>query len=122
MSKKHIFQLFQIVLITVVVLMILFSMMQYSYGSSFDVEDLTGTQQQQTVLRNTGNDIVRVITTIGVIISVIMLIILGIKYMMGSVEEKAEYKKTLLPYTIGAGLVFAASVIAQIVYNLAINL
>ena len=122
MSKKHIFQLFQIVLITVVVLMILFSMMQYSYGSSFDVEDLTGTQQQQTVLKNTGNDIVRVITTIGVIISVIMLIVLGIKYMTGSVEEKAEYKKTLLPYTIGAGLVFAASAIAQIVYNLAINL
>lgn len=122
MSKKHVFQLFQIVVITVVVLMILFSMMQYSYGSSFDVEDLTGTQQQQTVLKNTGNDIVRVITTIGVIISVIMLIVLGIKYMTGSVEEKAEYKKTLLPYTIGAGLVFAASAIAQIVYNLAINL
>lgn len=122
MSKKRVFQLFQIVVITIVVLMILFSMMQYSYGSSFDVEDLTGTQQQQTVLKNTGNDIVRVITTIGVIISVIMLIVLGIKYMTGSVEEKAEYKKTLLPYTIGAGLVFAASAIAQIVYNLAINL
>ena len=40
-----------------------------------------------------------------------------IKYMMGSAEEKAEYKKTLMPYVIGAGLVFAASSIAQIVYS-----
>jgi len=39
--------------------------------------------------------------------------------MMGSTEEKAEYKKSLLPYVIGAGLVFAASTIAQIVYNVA---
>ena len=42
--------------------------------------------------------------------------------MMGSVEEKAEYKKNLLPSAIGAALVFAASGIAQIVYNIANSL
>ena len=66
-----------------------------------------------------GGDIVRVITTIGVVVSIIVLIVLGIKYMMGSAEEKAEYKKTLMPYIIGAGLVFAASGIATVVYNFA---
>ena len=122
MNKRKVFQLFPIILIVVLVLMILFGVIQYSYGSSFGVDDLTGTQQQQTILKNAGNDIVRVISTIGVIVSVIMLIVLGIKYMTGSVEERAEYKKTLLPYTVGAALVFAASTIAQIVYNIAINL
>lgn len=39
--------------------------------------------------------------------------------MMGSAEEKAEYKKTLMPYVIGAALVFAASAIATVVYNFA---
>ena len=34
-----------------------------------------------------------------------------------SAEEKAEYKKTLLPYIIGAAFVFAASSIATMVYN-----
>lgn len=68
---------------------------------------------------NLGNDVVRVITTIGVVVSVIILVVLGIKYMMGSAEEKAEYKKTLMPYIIGAGLVFAASMIATLVYNIA---
>lgn len=66
-----------------------------------------------------GNDIVRVITTIGTVVSVVILVVLGIKYMMGSAEEKAEYKKTLMPYVIGAGLVFAASMIATVVYNIA---
>lgn len=66
-----------------------------------------------------GNDIVRVITTIGTVVSVVILVVLGIKYMMGSAEEKAEYKKTLMPYAIGAGLVFAASMVATVVYNAA---
>lgn len=93
-----------------------------TYGQDLDIHDLQGSQQGATELKNVGNDIVKILSTIGVIVSVVVLIILGIKYMMGSVEEKAEYKKTLLPYIIGAALVFAASSIAQIVYSIAIKL
>lgn len=64
-----------------------------------------------------GNSIIKILSTIGIVVSVIVLVVLGIKYMMGSAEEKAEYKKTLMPYIIGAGLVFAASGIANIVYT-----
>ena len=34
--------------------------------------------------------------------------VLGVRYMMGSAEEKAEYKKVMIPYLIGAVLLFAA--------------
>ena len=37
--------------------------------------------------------------------------------MMGSAEEKAEYKKTMMPYIIGAALIFAASALAQVVFK-----
>ena len=50
--------------------------------------------------------------------SVIVLIVLGIKYMMGSVEEKAEYKKSLMPYMIGCIFVFMATVIATVIYDI----
>ena len=50
--------------------------------------------------------------------SIVVLIILGIKYMMGSVEEKATYKKTLFPYFIGAIFVFGASTIANVISEL----
>ena len=70
-----------------------------------------------TNISTLGNSIVRILTTVGVVASVIVLVVLGIKYMMGSAEEKAEYKKTLIPYIIGAGLVFAASAIANLVFT-----
>ena len=39
--------------------------------------------------------------------------------MMGSAEEKAEYKKTFIPYLIGAILVFAASNLASMIFGFA---
>ena len=69
-----------------------------------------------------GNQIIQIVSTVGSIASVIVLVILGLKYMMGSAEEKAEYKKTLLPYIIGAAFVFAASTIATVVFNFTTNL
>lgn len=68
-------------------------------------------------LSATGNSIITIITTIGSIASVAVLLIIGIRYMAGSVDEKATYKRTFMPYVIGAGLVFAASSIASIIYN-----
>lgn len=94
-----------------------------SYG--FSVSDMKGkdlAKDTQTSIDNFGQGIIKIITTVGSICSVVVLIILGIKYMMGSVEEKAEYKKTLLPYIIGASMIFAASTLVSIIYNIAINL
>lgn len=107
-------------IITLTIIITIISIVTTSLG--FTIEDLEGNQTQTQELSKVGNNVVRVITTIGVVVSVIALIILGIKYMMGSVEEKAEYKKSLMPYIIGASLVFAASTIAQLVYELAIQL
>ena len=75
----------------------------------------TGTDKFDSI----GKRIIGMVQAIGSIVSVLILVVLGIKYMMGSAEEKAEYKKTLLPYIIGAALVFAASTIASVVFNFA---
>ena len=64
-----------------------------------------------------GGKLLNVIQIMGSVVAVLILVVLGIKYMMGSTEEKAEYKKTLIPYIIGAALIFAASNIASMVYN-----
>lgn len=77
----------------------------------------TGSGASVSSIEKVGNQIIQIVSTVGSIVSVIVLVVLGIKYMMGSAEEKAEYKKTLLPYIIGAGLVFAASAIAGIVFS-----
>jgi type IV secretory pathway VirB2 component (pilin) len=64
------------------------------------------------------NKILSVVRTIGILISVITLAVIGIKYMVGSVEEKAEYKKTMIPYLIGVFLIFSFTTFPQLIYNI----
>ena len=64
-----------------------------------------------------GGKVMGILQTVGVILAVVILTILGIKYMMGSAEEKAEYKKTMIPYVVGAICIFAAPTIANIIYQ-----
>ena len=68
-------------------------------------------------IEGVGNSIIGILQVVGIVLSVIVLIVLGIKYMMGSAEEKAEYKKTMMPYIVGAALIFAASAFAQVIYS-----
>lgn len=78
-----------------------------------------GTSEKFTEMVGT---ILGVVQTVGSVISVICLIVLGIKYMMGSVEEKANYKKTLVPYVLGAIMVLGISNIINIIYQIAIGM
>ncbi len=79
------------------------------------------TQNDINMITGKTNNIVGIIVTVGVVISVITLIVLGIKYMIGSVEEKAEYKKSMIPYLIGAVLLFSASILVNIIAKLVQN-
>jgi len=65
-----------------------------------------------------GGRILGVINTIGIVLSVIILMVIGIQYMVGSVSEKAEYKKRMVPYLTGVILLFAATTIPNIVYTI----
>ena len=60
-----------------------------------------------------GNNVVGVIKLVGIFISLGAIMVIGVKYMMGSAEEKAEYKKVMIPYLIGAVLLFGASAFAD---------
>ena len=65
--------------------------------------------------------ILGIINVVGIVVSVMTLMVLGIKYMFGSVEEKAEYKKTMGMYLLGAVLVFSVTTIPNILYKIAYN-
>ena len=78
---------------------------------------ITAQAPSSNEIQDVGGKILGVLQTIGVVLAVVILVILGIKYMMGSAEEKAEYKKTMIPYLVGAVFIFAAPILANIVYN-----
>lgn len=86
--------------------------------SNIEKQKLNGNADQQ--ITKVGGNIVNIIQVVGIVIAVIVLLVIGIKYMMGSASEKAEYKKTMIPYLVGAVLVFAGTSLVKVIYSLAV--
>lgn len=63
-------------------------------------------RESASKIENATSKILTIISNVGIAVSVIVLAILGVKYMLGSVEDKAEYKQDMIPYLIGALLLF----------------
>lgn len=114
-----------------IVCLLLFSFPIYSQAAGA-LEDLGGADQLDQYGQVQGKDsyanfsskvgvFLTIFQVIGSITSVICIIVIGVRYMMGSVEEKAQYKKTLMPYLIGAVLIFATTNVLSIVYNVTIK-
>ena len=75
--------------------------------------DLTGEVSDDTTLDvEFVTNLENMIRLLGTFIAVGVLMIIGVKYMTGSIEEKANYKKTMMPYLIGCIFLFGASIIA----------
>ena len=118
-NKKKIF----LTIILILVLIITITNVVYAADSivdprkdptSFDPGGMSDTEKLQDI----GNRIIGIIQVIGTVTSVVVLIVIGIKYMVGSLEERAEYKKTMMPYIIGALFVFGITNILGIVSNI----
>jgi len=92
-------------------------------GKPSEFTDLTGVKDVTgDTVGVAGKQIIKTIRTVGMIISIVIIMVLGIKYMMGSAEEKASYKKTMIPFVIGAVLLFGAAALADMIYDFAIGL
>lgn len=78
----------------------------------------TNVEANDKVLK-TANIVIGTIQVIGTVISVAVITLLGVKYIMGSVEERADYKKAFVPYIVGVIFIFATTtVIVPLIYNM----
>ncbi len=57
------------------------------------------------------------IRNIALIGGVVIIAVLGLKYMMGSLEEKSEYKKSMIPLVVGIVVVMSATTIAKLLFD-----
>mgnify|MGYP006068462295 FL=1 len=73
-------------------------------------------------LSRRSNMLVTALQAIGTVVAVIMLSIIAIKYMISSVEERADYKQTMIPYVIGAGTLLIVSNLLGLIYSIIQNL
>ena len=87
------------------------------FGASTIAPQILEIFKGTTEAEDFGNIALGIIRVVGTFIAVAVLMILGIKYMVGSVEERASYKATMLPYVIGSVLLFSAVNITSAIYN-----
>lgn len=124
--KIKLINIFTIILILIVVVYILLSNFSCCYASD-DIGAIIGNMKGSSKPETTANSLtkgINVIYTIiriaGTGIALLMVMILGIKYMMASVEEKADIKKQAIPILVGSALIFATSniiiIVAKIVF------
>lgn len=109
------------IIVAICVLLLVVSVAVSSYADPLTPDQIKApdTVSGQDDIANIGGQLLGIFQTVGAVVAVIILLVLGIKYMMGSAEEKADYKKSMIPYVIGAIIIFGAPAIANMVYQLA---
>lgn len=63
--------------------------------------------------------IINLVQVVGMGIAIIMLVVMAIKYISAAPSEKAELKKGITIYVVGAIVLFAAAGILQVIKNFA---
>lgn len=70
-----------------------------------------------TSMQELAGKILGFIRNIALIGGVVIIAVLGLKYMMGSLEEKSEYKKSMIPLIVGIVVVMSATTIAKLLFD-----
>lgn len=77
---------------------------------------------EESSLQKFSNSFYNIFLIVGTAIAVIVGIVIGITYMLGSIEEKADIKEMLIPYAVGCTVIFGAFGIWKMVIEIMNNI
>lgn len=85
-----------------------------------DISDATNKDHgiETSSFTEAAGKVIDAIRLFAIIAGVIIIVILGIKFMLGSVEQKAEYQKHFIPLIVGIVVIMAATSIASFLFSL----
>lgn len=106
-------------IISIMIIILLLALFTFSVFADYDPAQVSGKIVEINDLNNTGSNIVKIFQVIGSFSAVAILAYVGIKFMMAGPGEKAQLKGALVPYVVGAIVIFAAVVISTILQNIA---
>ena len=93
----------------------------FASGATGVLGKLKGNTDAAGAVTTTANNIIGIVQVICYAAAVIMLVMLGVKFVTSSPEGKAEIKKSAIIYVIGAIIVFAAGTLLSVISNLSTN-
>ena len=91
-------------------------------GADSFLNNATSSTLKDDSIKSTSDMIFNAFSIVGTVIVVLVGAILGIQFIMGSTEEKAKVKETLIPYIIGSVVIFGAFGIWSIAINVFQNI
>ena len=94
----------------------------YAWEPNWVAVEGKNAENTTAVIYNVMGAAINVVTIAGAGIAIVMLIVMGIQYTMNSVEKKAELKKQMHSYVMGAIIIFSASGLLQIIQLFAKNI
>lgn len=100
------------------VLLISFLIITPTYASNFDFSGFEGGSAPGTVKKLTENTLgtaISVVRIVGTGIAIIMIMIIGVKYMIAAPGDRADIKKHAVPFVIGAVVLFGTSQILGVI-------
>lgn len=124
MNKKY-FKILKIVLLFLIIVFLIYN--SYSYAD-LDVSSTAdefiqagasapSTGENRTAMNSAISDIAGLLTGLGIIVAVVIAAVLGIQFMIGSVEQQAKVKDAIIPYLVGCVVVFGALGIWRLVIS-----
>lgn len=111
------------IIMAVMIAMLVFSIVApvFAAGDSFSPTDFniqtSGTAQDKT--KDISGQIIGIVQIVGTAIAVVMLVVLGIKYVVAAPSEKADIKKSAFIYVVAAIFLFAAVNILAVIQDFA---
>lgn len=112
----------KIFMIALMAFMLLFVVVQPTTVLADDVSTITDGikatgEGDSDALTTTAKKITNLIWVLSIVIAVIVLMIIGVKYIIGGVQEKAEYKKSLIPVVVGIVVIVSATTIVKFLFG-----
>lgn len=101
----------------VLVVMLMFAVAAPVFAVNPDEFQISTDNAGANKVKEVSGSIIGIVQVIGTAIAIIMLVVLGIKYVMAAPSEKAEIKKSALIYVIAAIFLFAAVQILGIIQD-----
>lgn len=87
-----------------------------------DIDIELGKSGEESSSKAMTEKIVGILQVLGSVLSVVALLIIGLRYMFSSLEDRASMKGVLIYYVIGAVMVFATSQLLGVAYKVLWNL
>ena len=76
-----------------------------AFASSFDITGTDTSSSVTTTVNNIGATAIKIVQTVGYVIAVVMVLVVGIQWLIGTPAKKQELKGKLVNVIIGAVLI-----------------